>query len=393
MVHVPGIKQMDKAFITIVQKLIAEQGKDALLNAAKCKGLLADYTCGEYKKESRLLLQALEAGTAKAIASTTELQICKLQQIRYLQDEFFITQDIATGVVDLLELVLRGTNTKIAPDAPVAPLVGGNGRLFVSGSDVYVAGHQDWKAVYWKNGQAVRLSNSRSNAVSVFVSGSDIYAAGVEDRKAAYWKNGQLVWHLGTESAVNSIFVSGSDVFFAGDVGNVVGRKAFHGKNNQAVWLSNSEISTAWSIFVSGSDAYVAGGDDGKVVYWKNGQAVHLPGGQYGALSVFVTGSDVYVAGNGDDKVVYWKNGQTICLSNKSGGTSAIFVSGSDVYVAGYEDGKRTYWKNGKAVRLPNSDDITLDSIFVSGSDVYVAGHQDWKAVYWKNGGEIVRLG
>jgi hypothetical protein len=58
---------MDAAFITIVQKLVSEQGKEALLNAARCKALLADYTRGEYKKESRLLLQALEAGVAKAI--------------------------------------------------------------------------------------------------------------------------------------------------------------------------------------------------------------------------------------------------------------------------------------------------------------------------------------
>ncbi|GHU76336.1 hypothetical protein FACS189461_3790 [Spirochaetia bacterium] len=62
-----GSKKMDKAFIAIVQKLVTEQGKETLLNAAKCKGLLADYTANEYKKESRLLLQAVEAGVAKAI--------------------------------------------------------------------------------------------------------------------------------------------------------------------------------------------------------------------------------------------------------------------------------------------------------------------------------------
>jgi hypothetical protein len=33
---------MDTAFITIVQKLISEKGKDVLLNAAKCKGTFAE---------------------------------------------------------------------------------------------------------------------------------------------------------------------------------------------------------------------------------------------------------------------------------------------------------------------------------------------------------------
>jgi len=56
---------MDPDFIAILQKLIAEQGKEILLNTAKCKAFLSDYTRGEYKKESRLLLQVLDAGVQK----------------------------------------------------------------------------------------------------------------------------------------------------------------------------------------------------------------------------------------------------------------------------------------------------------------------------------------
>jgi len=51
---------MEKSFITILQKLLTEQSKEALLNHAKCKAFLIDYTHGEYKKESHLLLQAIE---------------------------------------------------------------------------------------------------------------------------------------------------------------------------------------------------------------------------------------------------------------------------------------------------------------------------------------------
>ncbi|GHU76326.1 hypothetical protein FACS189461_3760 [Spirochaetia bacterium] len=116
---------MDTAFIATVQKLIAEQGKEALLNAAKCKGLLADYTAGEYKKESRLLLQALEAGTAIAIDSTQELEICKQQQARHLQEEYFLAEDMAVEVVDVLCLVLRDGAT-MPSTAPAAGQAKGN---------------------------------------------------------------------------------------------------------------------------------------------------------------------------------------------------------------------------------------------------------------------------
>jgi formylglycine-generating enzyme required for sulfatase activity/uncharacterized protein with PIN domain len=99
---------MDQGFIDILQKLVSEQGKEALLNPAKCKALLADYTKGEYKKESRLLLQALDAGAQKEIITTAELELCKRQQIRVLQEEHFLSAEAAADIVETLALVLRG---------------------------------------------------------------------------------------------------------------------------------------------------------------------------------------------------------------------------------------------------------------------------------------------
>jgi len=98
---------MNTMFIGILQKLITEQGKEALLNPAKCKAFLADYTKGEYKKESRLLLQALEAGVQKAIDTTDELEICKKQQARILREEHFVAPEAAADIVDTLAFVLR----------------------------------------------------------------------------------------------------------------------------------------------------------------------------------------------------------------------------------------------------------------------------------------------
>ena len=99
---------MDKAFITILQNLITEQGKEALLNSSKCKAFLADYTRGEYEKESRLLLQALDAGAAKALNAADDIALCRKQQIRVLHEEYFMTEEAAADVLDTLALVLRG---------------------------------------------------------------------------------------------------------------------------------------------------------------------------------------------------------------------------------------------------------------------------------------------
>jgi acyl carrier protein len=104
---------MNKEFITIAQRLIEERGKDVLLNPAKCKALLADYTGTEYQKERRLFTQAVEAGVGKAISSAPELELCKKQQVRHLTEEFFLAEEIAADVVETLALLLRGDTASV----------------------------------------------------------------------------------------------------------------------------------------------------------------------------------------------------------------------------------------------------------------------------------------
>jgi hypothetical protein len=103
---------MEQGFIDILQKLIEEQGKEALLNASKCKAFLADYTRKEFKKESRFLLQAIDAGVQRAIDSSQELPICKKQQFRLLHEDYGLDEKIAADVVDTLAFVLRGDTAK-----------------------------------------------------------------------------------------------------------------------------------------------------------------------------------------------------------------------------------------------------------------------------------------
>jgi formylglycine-generating enzyme required for sulfatase activity len=112
---------MDAQFIAIVQKLLAEQGRDTLHNTLRFKSLLAGYTGTEYKRERRLFMQAVEAGIVRAISSTHELEACKKQQVKMLQEEYFIVEEAAVDVVDTLVLVLKSGR-------PGAQMLGKHGR-------------------------------------------------------------------------------------------------------------------------------------------------------------------------------------------------------------------------------------------------------------------------
>jgi hypothetical protein len=139
--------------------------------------------------------------------------------------------------------------------------------IYVSGNDIYVAGVEmdsdpqvinslTLRAMYWKNGVANYLTNfqeSTAAAASIFVSGSDVYVAGYETLNnytyATYWKNG-VATNLTSNvfSEASSIFVSGSDVYVAGfEVLNGI-KYAVYWKNGTAVKLGANY--TATSIYV-----------------------------------------------------------------------------------------------------------------------------------------------
>jgi hypothetical protein len=95
-------------FIAILQKIIIERGKEAFLDKSKCREFLEGYTNSEYKKESSLLLQALEAGVQKAIKTAENITICKKKQIRLLHEVHGLDKKVAADVVDTLVFVFRG---------------------------------------------------------------------------------------------------------------------------------------------------------------------------------------------------------------------------------------------------------------------------------------------
>ena len=241
--------------------------------------------------------------------------------------------------------------------------------IVVSGNDVHVAGVEFFPdgnahAVYWKNGQPTYLpentrpvqptdnypvSSIATTANSIFVSGSDVYIAGGE------WVTKEI------STYPNPVHIYSISALFW--------------KNGNAVYLIlgpyyNSKADEAYSIFVDGQDVYACGALSGQ--YWKNGNPVSLGGT---AKSIFVSEGDVYVAGSLPDGepyqtyngtryrtvAKYWKNGNPVNLSDgtKDAHATSIAVSGTDVYVSGYEektaggyDYVAKYWKNGSPVIL-----------------------------------------
>src|SRR5690606_12925900 len=223
-------------------------------------------------------------------------------------------------------------------------------------TDVYLAGHYEDQAAYWKNGEKIMLQRSHNSeysiATSIFAYEGDVHVIGFEyinsEYVYRYWKNGIIRPISDDDSTLilRDVFVSSGDVYLAG-----------HSTSG------NKDVAT----------------------YWKNGKPVVLSNSkENGRLSsIFISGSDIYTAGTAmnytrtDIVAKYWKNATPIILSENAS-AYGIFVFGNDVYVAGseYIGSVRvaTYWKNGKPTRLTNgTEDGIANTLFVENDDVYIS--------------------
>ena len=98
---------MDKEFASFVYGFIKQYKKDVFKDMSKCKSLLLDHAKGEYKNEIRLLLQALDIGCYESIINSNDLNITRMSLIKQLQEEYYISENIATSLIDMLSLELR----------------------------------------------------------------------------------------------------------------------------------------------------------------------------------------------------------------------------------------------------------------------------------------------
>lgn len=267
-------------------------------------------------------------------------------------------------------------------------------------------------AALWKNGVPLKLSNNPSYALAISYYNKDIYVAGYENNKACYWKNGNLISLDGADrSLARAITIHGNDIYVAGWYENGTEEKAAYWKNGIMTKLSSdSPNSGANGIAIQGNDIYVAGLYSTNTIqpvacYWKNGVITPLINNVYSSMAngIAINGKDVYIALYLTDTTVtrysvsaYWKNGVITKLTNgESSYATGITISNNDVYISGGSGYPLniSYWKNGNGVAVPNL--YSSSAIAINGNDVYLGGgisnSTDNFAAYWKNGA-LIRL-
>jgi len=194
-------------------------------------------------------------------------------------------------------------------------------------NDVYAAGAEIAGTAVWKNGVPTYLTPSGGgNAHSVFVSGSDVYVAGwvetATGRNATLWKNGvaNTLSNESLRSEAHAVFVSNNNVYVAGLVYTELKTQLTVWKNGTREIISpDSPGAQAFSMFVSEGNVYLAGSEivdnQWKAKVWKNGEGTILSNINLShAQSIYVHNGDVYAAGwipddEGKNKAVFWKNG------------------------------------------------------------------------------------
>jgi len=105
-------KVIDKQFASFIHIFVKQYKTDVFNNISKCKSLLLDHAKGEYKNEVRLLLQALDIGCYTTIINSNDLHLTRIALIKQLQEEYFISENIATSLIDLLLAELRNYKTE-----------------------------------------------------------------------------------------------------------------------------------------------------------------------------------------------------------------------------------------------------------------------------------------
>lgn len=250
-----------------------------------------------------------------------------------------------------------------------------------------------YSGIYFANGSAGGLQPYNINPTmvgedvrlnAIFKDGLDLYIAGTDGKKATFWKNGFDKTYVNSNSnskRVNDIFKSGDKIYLVGSETTGGVTVSCFWEHSEVRWqrLSINASGEATCIDIEGADVYIAGKEDDRAIYYKNGTKNFLTNTSIFFTSVNaieVVGNDVYVVGsitetNTSNQVAcYWKNG---VLAKLSDGTEAtdIKIKNNNIYICGYQDptigrdiGK--VWKNGIATNYQvENESVYLKSLIV----------------------------
>jgi len=90
---------LNSGFKNILDKMAADRGFSIFLDIPKCKSLLHDYAAGQYKKECRILLLAIEAGCTIEIANSIDPEITNKKLIEKLHEYFSLEYSVAEQII------------------------------------------------------------------------------------------------------------------------------------------------------------------------------------------------------------------------------------------------------------------------------------------------------
>lgn len=274
--------------------------------------------------------------------------------------------------------------------------------IVANATDVYVSGYETeptasqtgssnmpLHAVYWKNTtQTILPGNGPGMATSITLDGTDIYVAGSDNYEAVYWKNSieMPLPNDGKKGVATAIIKNGSDIYITGYLREVVQQTpqtsmtkstAVFWKNGTLNILDNSSDNTiASAIAISGTDVYIAGTKTTNAIYWKNGIEYSLSNsGDTRATGIAINGSDIYIS------AIHNSSG----LLNMTAPNFAM-TSGSEAI----------YWKNNNlnyiVAPLPPMSGFTPVQTAATGIAVaadgttFISGNKATMAHYWKDG-------
>ncbi len=281
--------------------------------------------------------------------------------------------------------------------------------LLGSVKDIYICGYDGNRAVYWKNGEAVYLSDGKypAKANTIKIIGNDIYVGGFENNGtinvARYWKNGIANDFKNSKNgSIISMDFNGVDlysvayfddgllwVYINNNVlygGGFVPRKIlYYGTAKYDIYLAghiNDGINS--NGYYTKLDANFTGIKNSKISFYND---------------IDIVGSDIYLTGSSNNISAYWKNGNAIILSNSSPSQGkAMVLKGNDIFISGQIGNDPVYWKNGNLNYLNKIQSFNgtyqTNGIDVNGTNLYIVGttsvnsvtSQGSYAVYWLNG-------